>query len=249
MKKSIIAMCLLAALTVSPIVMTGCDKNEKLGVSSTSDEESNGIEWALVAIKSESDVDIFVSDHEAMNDLTGRVKGAEIKGDLITQTTTCADFGDSFDATYDVKGEHLEDAVFHIKPVRQQTENFCNYGMNYFELIQKISTKNCEEVSVKYKEMTNVTGQQGEFEIVLYPASKKLADKLGYSSITVKGDTGDKKCDITCKMTDDGFSFTSTEILNVTVERATGEKDESGKDVSVVEKYDNTAVFDYVVNK
>lgn len=245
MRKYILAAALAAALAVCPVIMTGCGNKDDAGTS-VSEEESKGIEWALASIKSWADVQVTVSEHESFNELNAVVNANNIKGELFTDTTTCAEFEDGlFDATYDVKGENIENAVFHIIPSRQKTDDFAIYGMNYFELIQKVSTKWCKEVDVKYKDLTCVKGQQGEFEILLYPADKDLSDKLGYSMLKIKGDTGEKESDITVSMTKDGFSFESTKQISVTVERFTGEKDESGGDVSVMKEYKDVKVFEY----
>lgn len=238
----------MAFLITGSVFLTGCGnkKSEPIDTSySTGEESVFNINWVMASVESNGDVEISISDHEQLDGSSSIVNGSDVSGNLAGQVETLADFGDSYLATYDIKSDHLETATFTLKPAGEKSDDtLYSYGINYFQIVQEVSTGDCESVSVKYKDVTSVKSQKGEFEIMLYPASKDIIDELGYGMILITGDTGDDTADITVTITDNGFAFESNVNMDITVKQYADDRyidDEH----AITETFEDVSDFNY----
>jgi hypothetical protein len=189
--------------------------------STSSDDSENtadSISWVVLDVSSENSVNISTSDDTsaaAYSPLACTVKGSTLTdNNLISQVSTCSDFGSYFSASYDVERENLQSANFVFTPESANEYEEGNYGVNYFRMLQSVSTMSCDSVEIRYLDFTNINGQTGQFTITLYPLSDENQDKLGFYKIEVAGDAGDEPNDIKCTFTDTGFVFESSNDIS-----------------------------------
>lgn len=249
MRKKILAIILLGVIAASAVTMTGCGDSGSKPVPNLANEATEppfNIDWAMVSVTSEGAVEVSVADNDELANKTSTVNKDQIDGELCSQVNTFADFDDSYSATYDMRFDNLETGVFHLKPSGAQKKDKGTYGINYFSMIQEASTMECDEVIVKYMDKTEIKNQKGEFELVFYPASQELANKLGYAMTIVKGSTGDTAGDITCTVSESGvLSVSSTvKMTGITVEQYNDRRHLNQKD-AVITNQPDTDAFDF----
>lgn len=196
--------CVLIVFTLCVTALAGCGVNDKDNQYPSEDN----IQKVMVSIEdAEMPVYLTVENLPAFEGKKDMINGSHIKSNekgSISKMNTCADFGSVFSGTYEVSGEHLEDAVFCFKPYPQKLEPI-TCGINFYDLIMDGAALDCKSIAVTYGKSVELKAVNGEFKIFFYILSEKCEMQFGQSMITVSGSLSESG---TVKLSWDGTKFT-----------------------------------------
>lgn len=213
------------------------------------DTEAQGITHAIFTINDASkDVTIAMAstaDGQAEEDVlhASTVNGEkpvdfEVSGNVVSRIQVSSDFGDSYCTTYDIFGEMLESKFFTIKTDEEADGNMAEFLINYYDGLLSAKTDRAATIKIKHEELIEISGQEGEFELMVYPFKDENIEKMGYEKLYLSGNAT-APTNITVEIQGNTIHVVSDQEIDLLIEV---EKDGeiSEKQTGMVKEYDMT---------
>ncbi len=185
------------------------------------ENENGGIGWIVLEVRDvPGGFQLQVGENEDVIDSTTvngeKINGNTSTGNIIRNVSSAADFGITYSASYDIYGNNLEKEVFTVIPA------FGNglvpeYGMNYLEYYLAAGTGKAERIDFRYKDRIVLTGQEGDFDLTIYPLSRENRAEACYEKIVLAG-TADEPTDITVAIRQSSIYIDSNREIRFSLE-------------------------------
>ncbi len=107
------------------------------------------------------------------------------KGNIVT-VSTCFDWGDEFDGSYNASAKELKSAVFSFDVEAQEYYDLV-CGPNYYDLIMWGTVRDADKILITYGEEIELQGVTGDFSAFVYVLSDDCPMQFGQDIITVFG--------------------------------------------------------------
>lgn len=179
------------------------------------------IQNASISINnSENPVVLSVYNCEELEGREDTIKGSEIisneKGNIV-EVSTCSDFGDSFNGTYNLAAKGLKNSTICFD-VDKQVDEFLDRpvtcGVNYYDLVMDGIAKDADKILITYGKNIELQGVTGDFSAFVYVLSKDSQLQFGQSMITVSG-TVENTGNVALEWNGESFVLSAnTEITN-----------------------------------
>lgn len=180
--------CILLTLILCVSALASC-KDRTKDDEKTVYEEHN-VKRCMINLD-DAEMPIFLTaenhpDFEGKKDLINAAYVMSNNKGGIVKVNTCANYGNTYSGTYEVSGEHLEDATFCFE-LKEQIRQPIACSVNYYDHILQGSALNCDYILVTYGESVEMKGVTSDFEIFVYVFSDDCPLQFDESIITVSG--------------------------------------------------------------
>ena len=208
----------LMAAVLLLLMAAGCELPGRDTPNDAADGES--LDWQILHIEqSEGPVQITASGCAAFEGKVDIINATEITGGgIVSQVSTCADWGDHFDGSYDIEGEGSRAARYTITPMGKQRFDPIQVGINYFDVILEASfmTADCAEIQLDGD--ITIKGLTGEFEFFIAAWNENGLWRVETPMTVVKGTLADAG-NVTVSFSETGYTVSSTTMVHdLTVE-------------------------------
>ena len=146
-----------------------------------------GKDWVILSLSSHDAVNVAAlwADGSTAEDTVRATlinEEGNDSGNVISRCSDSSDFGTSFTANYDIRGEFLEKAIYTIRP--QACEEESAYSLNYLDYLLETRVTQISDICFHYKDFVELSGASGSFSILIYPLSEGNQREALYKSVT-----------------------------------------------------------------